>query len=62
LESQAFLVRMEAFNPFNHANQGGGEGSGVPSVSGNITSPNFLNSSITSVGGRSVKFYLRYSF
>jgi hypothetical protein len=62
LESQAFLVRMEAFNPFNHANQGGGEGSGVPSVSGNITSPNFLNSSITSVGGRSVRFYLRYSF
>jgi outer membrane receptor protein involved in Fe transport len=62
LESQAFLVRMEAFNPFNHANQGGGEGSGVPSVSGNINSPNFLNSAITSVGGRSVKFYLRYSF
>jgi hypothetical protein len=62
LESQAFLVRMEAFNPFNHANLGGGEGSGVSSVSGNITSPNFLNSSITSVGGRSLKFYLRYSF
>jgi hypothetical protein len=62
LESQAFLVRMEAFNPFNHANLGGGEGSGVPSVSGNITSPNFLNSNITSEGGRSVKFYLRYSF
>jgi outer membrane receptor protein involved in Fe transport len=62
LEGQAFLVRMEAFNPFNHANLGGGEGSGVSSVSGNITSPNFLNSSITSVGGRSLKFYLRYSF
>ena len=62
LESQAFLVRMEAYNPFNHANLGGGEGSGVSSVSGNVTSPNFLNSSITSVGGRSLKFYLRYSF
>ncbi len=62
LESQSFLVRMEAYNPFNHANLGGGEGSGVSSVSGNITSPNFLNSSITSVGGRSLKFYLRYSF
>jgi outer membrane receptor protein involved in Fe transport len=62
LESQAFLVRMEAYNPFNHANFGGGEGSGVASVNGNIASPNFLNSAITSVGGRSLKFYLRYSF
>jgi hypothetical protein len=62
LESQAMLVRMEVFNPFNHANLGGGEGTGVPSVSGNITSPNFLNTDITSVGGRSVRFYFRYSF
>ncbi len=60
-ESQAFLLRMEAFNPFNHPNLGGGE-DGVPSVSGDIVSGNFLNKSITSVGGRSVKFYLRYSF
>lgn len=62
MESQAFLVRMEAFNPFNHANLGGGEGSGVPSESGNILSPNFLNTAVTTHGGRSVKFYLRYSF
>ncbi len=62
LESQAFLIRMEAFNPFNHANLGGGEGSGVSGVSGNILSSSFLNVPITSVGGRSVKFYLRYSF
>jgi hypothetical protein len=60
-ESQAFLLRMEAFNPFNHANLGGGEDS-VPSVSGDILSPDFLNKSVTRVGGRSVKFYLRYSF
>lgn len=60
-ESQSFLLRMEAFNPFNHPNLGGGEDN-VPSVSGDILSPNFFNKSITSVGGRSVKFYLRYSF
>jgi hypothetical protein len=60
-ESQTFLLRMEAFNPFNHPNLGGGEDS-VPSVSGDILSPNFLDKSVTSVGGRSVKFYLRYSF
>jgi hypothetical protein len=60
-ESQAFLLRMEAFNPFNHPNLGGGEDS-VPSVSGDILSPDFLNKSVTRVGGRSVKFYLRYSF
>jgi hypothetical protein len=61
LERQAFLVRLEAFNPFNHANLGGGE-NGVPSVSGNILSSSFLDQSVTSVGGRSVRFYLRYSF
>lgn len=61
LERQAFLVRLEAFNPFNHPNLGGGE-DGVPSVSGSITSPNFLNTAVTSVGGRSIKFFVRYSF
>jgi hypothetical protein len=60
-ESQAFLLRMESFNPFNHPNLGGGE-DGVPSVSGDILSGDFLNKSVTRVGGRSVKFYLRYSF
>jgi Carboxypeptidase regulatory-like domain/TonB-dependent Receptor Plug Domain/TonB dependent receptor len=60
-ESQAFLLRMEAFNPFNHPNLGGGE-DGVPSVSGDIVSPDFLNTSVTRVGGRSVKFFVRYSF
>ena len=60
-ESQAFLLRMEAFNPFNHPNLGGGE-DGVPSVSGDILSSTFLNRAVTSVGGRSVKFFLRYSF
>ena len=58
LERQAFLLRLEAFNPFNHPNLGGGE-DGVPSVSGNLASSTFLNTSITSVGGRSVRFYLR---
>jgi hypothetical protein len=60
-ESQAFLLRMEAFNPFNHPNLGGGE-DGVPSVSGDLLSPSFLDKSTTSVGGRSVKFFVRYSF
>jgi hypothetical protein len=60
-ERQAFLLRMEAFNPFNHPNLGGGE-DGVPSVSGDIINANFLNKSVTSVGGRSIKFYARYSF
>ena len=60
-ERQAFLLRMEAFNPFNHPNLGGGE-DGVPSVSGDILSTQFLDKSVTSVGGRSVKFYVRYSF
>ncbi len=60
-ERQAFLVRLEAFNPFNHPNLGGGEDN-VPSVSGNLLSTNFLNSSVTSVGGRSVRFFARYSF
>jgi hypothetical protein len=52
---------MEAFNPFNHPNLGGGE-DGVPSVSGDVLSSTFLNQAVTSVGGRSVKFFLRYSF
>jgi hypothetical protein len=60
-ERQAFLLRMEAFNPFNHPNLGGGE-DGVPSVSGDIINGDFLNKSVTSVGGRSIKFYARYSF
>jgi hypothetical protein len=60
-ESQAFLLRMEAFNPFNHPNLGGGE-DGVPSVSGDIISRTFLDKSVTRVGGRSVKFFVRYSF
>jgi outer membrane receptor protein involved in Fe transport len=61
LERQALLLRLEAFNPFNHPNLGGGE-DGVPSVSGSITSPNFINTAVTSVGGRSIKFFVRYSF
>jgi hypothetical protein len=62
LEQQAFLIRLEAFNPFNHPNLGGGE-NGVSSVSGDLLSgTNFLNKDITSVGGRTVKFFVRYSF
>jgi hypothetical protein len=60
-ERQAFTVRLEAFNPFNHPNLGGGE-NGVPSVSGNLLSPNFLDTSVTRVGGRSIRFFARYSF
>jgi hypothetical protein len=62
LEQQAFLIRLEAFNPFNHPNLGGGE-NGVSSVSGDLLSgTNFLNKDTTSVGGRTVKFFVRYSF
>lgn len=62
LEQQAFLIRMEVFNPFNHPNLGGGE-NGVPTVSGDLLSPGtFMDKSITRVGGRTVKFFLRYSF
>jgi len=61
LERQALLLRLEAFNPFNHPNLGGGE-NGVPSLSGDILSGTFLNQSVTSVGGRSIRFYFRYSF
>lgn len=61
LERQALLLRLEAFNPFNHPNLGGGE-NGVPSLSGDILSGTFLDRGVTSVGGRSVRFYFRYSF
>ena len=61
LESQAFLLRMEVYNPFNHPNLGGGD-SGVPSVSGDVFSSTFQDVSQTSFGGRSLKLYLRYSF
>jgi outer membrane receptor protein involved in Fe transport len=60
-ERQALLLRLEAFNPFNHPNLGGGE-NGVPSVSGNLASSTFFDTSITRVGGRSVRFFARYSF
>jgi hypothetical protein len=60
-ESQELSVRMEAFNPFNHPNLGGGE-DGVPSVSGLITNGSFLNVSQTSVGGRTVRFWMKYAF
>ena len=62
LEQQSLLIRMEAFNPFNHPNLGGGA-DGVPSVSGDLLGPDtFMNTDITRVGGRTIKFYVRYSF
>jgi hypothetical protein len=61
LEQQALLLRLEAFNPFNHPNLGGGE-NGVPSVSGDLLTGTFLDKNVTSVGGRVVRFYFRYSF
>ena len=61
LEQQAIQFRLEAFNPFNHPNFGGGE-NGVPSVSGNLLDQNFMNKTITGVGGRSIRLFARYSF
>jgi hypothetical protein len=61
MEQQSFSVRMETFNPFNHPNLGGGE-NGVPSVNGSILSANFMNTAITQVGGRSVRFWGKYTF
>lgn len=61
VEEQEMSVRMEAFNPFNHPNLGGGE-NGVPSVSGNVGSGNFMDVSQTSVGGRTVRFWIKYAF
>jgi hypothetical protein len=60
-ERQAFTLRLEAFNAFNHPNLGGGE-DGVPSVSGDLLSSNFFNTGVTRVGGRSIRFFARYSF
>jgi hypothetical protein len=60
-ERQTFTLRLEAFNAFNHPNLGGGE-DGVPSVSGDLLSSNFLNTGVTRVGGRSIRFFARYSF
>ncbi len=64
-EQQQLEFRAEAFNPFNHANAGGGtsqDGSSVPGVSGNIDSPLFLNKDVTYEGGRSVLLWLKYRF
>jgi hypothetical protein len=61
LEGQQIELRMEAFNPWNHANLGGGA-NGVASVSGDINSPNFLDTSVTKWGGRSVRFWVKYNF
>lgn len=61
LEQQSLQLRLEAFNPFNHPNLGGGENN-VSSVSGDINTLNFLNTADTRVGGRQVRLYVKYSF
>ncbi len=61
LEGQTLQLKLEAFNPFNHPNLGGGE-NGVPSVSGNLLDGNFQNTSVTRVGGRTVRLFVKYSF
>jgi len=60
-EGQELEFRTEMFNPFNHANFGGGRG-GVSSVSGDLLNPNFMNVDVTREGGRSVRFRLKYTF
>jgi len=53
--------RTEMFNPFNHANFGGGRG-GVAGVSGDVFNSNFMNTEVTREGGRSIRFRLKYTF
>ncbi len=60
-ESHEVEFRTEMFNPFNHANLGGGDG-GVLSVSGDLLNSNFMNTEVTREGGRSIRFRLKYSF
>lgn len=60
-EQHALLFRLEAFNPFNHPNLGGGE-NGIPSVSGNLLSGTFLNTDVTRVGGRNIRLFAKYTF
>jgi outer membrane receptor protein involved in Fe transport len=60
-EQQAVLFRLEAFNPFNHANLGGGENN-IPSVSGDLLSGTFLNTAVTRVGGRNIRLFAKYTF
>ena len=61
-EQQALSLRLEAFNPFNHPNLGGGE-NGIPSVSGDLLSGTlFQNTANTRVGGRNIRLFAKYSF
>jgi hypothetical protein len=60
-EQQSLQLRLEAFNPFNHPNLGGGENN-VPSVSGDFFNAHFQDTSVTRVGGRQVRLYAKYSF
>jgi hypothetical protein len=60
-EEQALLFRLEAFNPFNHPNLGGGE-NGIPSVSGDLLSGTFMNTAVTRVGGRNIRLFAKYTF
>lgn len=64
-ESQALQLRLEAFNPFNHANFGGGtglDGTTVSPISTDLNDPNFMNKLATREGGRSLRAWVKYSF
>lgn len=64
-EGQALQLRLEAFNPFNHANFGGGtglDGTSVFPISTNLLDPNFMNQQLSREGGRSLRAWLKYSF
>ena len=64
-DRQALEFRLEAFNPFNHANFGGGtglDGATVFPISTNILDPNFMNPAPSREGGRSLRAWVKYSF
>jgi len=64
-ERHTLQLRLEAFNPFNHANFGGGtglDGTTVFPISTNLLDPNFLNAAPSREGGRSLRAWVKYSF
>jgi hypothetical protein len=54
LENQALEFRTEFFNAFNHAN--------LFTPSFNLLSTQYDNTAATVAGGRTIKFWLKYSF
>lgn len=65
-EGKAFQFRLEAFNPFNHANFGGGtgiEGFSVLPINTNLLSTSdFMNKDRSREGGRNLRAWVKFNF